>query len=134
MAVKKSGGRDDEIIWDYTFPDGCSDYCDQDAFVDRFILIAPMAAVAAGIAFDAENEYGQTRATRQQIALWSALAAPLDIHAPTSAVKRLEDIVDQLDDRAAEFPAVLQALVAERAYTKQSRPARRTTKQHREND
>ncbi|KDP00457.1 hypothetical protein QRB41_14450 [Mycobacterium avium subsp. hominissuis] len=110
VAIKKSGGRDDEIIWDYTFPDGSGHFCDPEAFVARFTPVTPMAAIPTQ-----PPQPSGDRATELQIALWTALAGPFEIHGPTSAYVHLQELVDQIDDRADAFPAVLSALIAERA-------------------
>lgn len=113
VAVKKCGGREDEIVWDYTFADGSGDYCNPDAFIDRFTPVAPMVPLTT----TPPPQLSGTRADEVQIALWIALATPLEVHGPASAYTRIEELIEQLDDRADAFLDVLAALIAERTTT-----------------
>jgi hypothetical protein len=115
VAIKKCGGRDDEIIWDYTWDDGGGDVVHPEEFARLFIPVAPMVPLTAPVEVTAPP---RSRPGELQVALWAALAAPLEVSELADVAAGLQSVVDQADDRAAAFPALLTALVAERDPTR----------------
>lgn len=115
VAIKKCGGRDDEILWDYTWADGGGDVVPPAEFARLFIPVAPMVPLTAHVEVTAPP---RSRPSELQVALWAALAAPLEVSELADLAAGLQSVVDQADDRADAFPALLTALVAERDLTR----------------
>lgn len=115
VAIKKCGGRDDEIVWDYTWADGGGDVVPPEELARLFIPVAPMVPLTAPVEVTAPP---RSRPSELQVALWAALAAPLEVSELADLAAGLRSVVDQADDRADAFPALLTALVAERELTR----------------
>lgn len=114
VAIKKCGGRDDEIVWDYTWADGGGTFALPEEFAEQFIPVAPMVPLTAPV--DVTAQPGP-RASDLQIALWAALTGPINIGAHRDIIAGMHEVIDQVDDRADAFPALLAALLAERDLT-----------------
>jgi len=111
VAIKKSGGREDEIVWDYTGADGGGTFALPEQFAERFIPVAPMVPLAAPVDVAAPSG---PRASDLQIALWVALTVPIEASAHGDLVADMQAVIDQCDARSDAFPAILSALLAER--------------------
>lgn len=114
VAIKKCGGREDEIVWDYTWTDGGGTFALPEEFAQQFIPVAPMVPLTAPV--DVTAQPGP-RASDLQIALWAALTGPINICAHRDIVAGMQEVIDQVDARADAFPAILSALLAERDLT-----------------
>lgn len=116
-AIKKSCGRSDEVGWDYTCADGSGGWCSPADFASNFVPLSPMVPVTTSQPWGDE---GDTRASRGQVDLWKAIAQHVDVQDRSGLITGLQRIVDQDEERAAAFPAVLAELIAERARNEHS--------------
>lgn len=114
VAIKKCGAATTKSCGTTPGRTAAETSCPPEEFARMFIPLAPMVPLTAPLEKTAPPS---SRPSELQIALWAALAAPLAVSELADIAAGLQAVIDQADERADAFPALLDALVAERDLT-----------------